>query len=190
MLLIVDLALVALIALAMCLAVWRGRVRAKRAAPRASGSGAADLMPGRAPRPTDRRPRPPVVVDPAVARATWSASSERGEIPPRATERTPRAVPPPPSVAASTSAPEASARPAVVVAPRGSSWVVRREGASRVSSVHTTREAAETRARKTARRERVVLEVRDEEASVIDRTDFSPAGRAGVPSDGATASRS
>jgi len=189
-LLIVDLALVALITLAMCLAVWRGRVRAKRAAPRSPGSGAADLMPGRAPLPTDRRPRLPVVVDPAVARATWSASSERGEIPPPATERTPRAVPPPPVTPRSTIAPDAPARPAVVVAPRGSSWVVRRAGASRVSSVHTTREAAEARARKTARRERVVLEVRDEEASVIDRTDFSPAGRARVPADGATASRS
>jgi hypothetical protein len=169
-LLIVDLVLVALIALAMSLAVWRGRARAKRSVLRAPVSGSADLIPGRAPLPTHRRPRPQVVVDPAVARATWSASSDRGEIAPPV--------------------PEPTSRPAVVVAPRGSSWVVRREGASRVSSVHTTREAAEARARKTARRERVVLEVRDEHASVLDRTDFSAAGRAKVSADGATAPRS
>ncbi len=180
MILIVDLVLVAVIACAMGLAVWRGRARARRTALRASGSGSADLIPGRPLPGADRPPRPRPVVDPAVARATWSASTERGDT-------APTADPTPPAAELATARP---ARPAVVVAPRGSSWVVRRDGASRVSSVHATREAAVERARKTARRERVVLEVRDEDAEVIDRTDFSAADSATVPADGATAPRS
>jgi hypothetical protein len=59
-----------------------------------------------------------------------------------------------------------------------------------VSSVHATREAAEARAAKTARRERVVLEVRNDDEQVVDRTDYAGDRSVARSRDGATAPRS
>ena len=193
-LLIVDLALVALIVVALWVASRRGRARRRRARARADAPELADLIPGRAivgaaNGPPVRRTAPSV----PRSRATWSASTERGE-----TVEPSRAVVPPPAVAlpspvepaapepepgpepvvASTNGFARAERPAVIVAPRDGSWVVRRDGASRVSSVHASRDAAESRARKTAQRERVVLEVRDRESVVLDRTDYANGDRA------------
>lgn len=188
MLLIVDLVLLALVTQLLCLAVWRGRARARRTRTGALPSDLADLIPGRAvpgravPGP-GRRPSPSVATDPVTSRASWSASAERGETaasrptvaPVAATAATPRA--------------ERPVRPAVVVEPRETRWVVRRDGASRVSSVHDSRQAAEARAAKTARRERVVLEVRDGDERVVDRVDYA-VDRSARPRDDATAPRS
>jgi Uncharacterized protein conserved in bacteria (DUF2188) len=198
--LFVDLALVALVVSALCLATWRGRVRRRRA--RLARVAVSDLLPDHGLPSTNghgvARPAaaPRVAVDPAIASATWSASVERGETAPPV-EAPPAVAPAPafepaPVVQAPAPPPVAarSARPAVVVAPRGNRWVVRRDGASRVSSVHDSRAAAEDRARKTARRERVVLEIRDEDAVVIEAIDYSADGRAAVHANGATAPRS
>ncbi|MGZ8763474.1 MAG: DUF2188 domain-containing protein [Acidimicrobiia bacterium] len=171
MLLIVDVALVVIIALALWVAAWRGRARARRASRARVMPGAADLIPGRAVPVSDGRSRPRVVADAASSRATWSASAERGETAPSQEVTSPGADAPMP-----TSGVDRTTRPTVVVSPRDRSWVVRRDGASRASSVHASRDAAEARGRKTAQRERVVLEVRDKRAAVIDRTDYS-AGR-------------
>ena len=169
MLLILDVVLGGLIVLALCVASWRGHVRARRTRA-AQPPALADLIPGRpaaAPIPPPRAPRRTPSV--ASSHATWSASAERGETAPPVP---PAPAPPAPELHAR----EAVERPAVVVAPRGPSWVVRRDGASRVSSVHSSRDVAVARGRKTAERERVVLEVRDGDDVVVDRTDYS-AGR-------------
>jgi hypothetical protein len=208
-LLITNLLLVGLIALALWVANHRGRARANRARAARAISAQADLIPGR---PVERVPPRMVRRDPATP-ATWAASLERGETgpPPSAPARAAPAPPPPviaeapvvappeprppeprlpearppearpPEAVAPTNGGAPPARPAVLVVPREKSWVVRRDGASRVSSVHTTRSAAEERGRKTAQRERVVLEVRDEASEVLDRTDYSVrAGAAGT----------
>jgi len=178
-LLILDVVLGGLIVLALCVASWRGHVRARRTRA-AQPPALADLIPGRpaaAPIPPPRAPRRTPSV--ASSHATWSASAERGETAPPASPAPAPPAPAPPAPAPPAPelhAREAVERPAVVVAPRGPSWVVRRDGASRVSSVHSSRDVAVARGRKTAERERVVLEVRDGDDVVVDRTDYS-AGR-------------
>ena len=162
-LLILDVALVALVALALWLAARRGRALASRSAGAPREPNIADLIPGQATgRTRNDAPSPRMAARAPANWSTWSASVERGETGPPV-EPTPAGV-------------ARGARPAVVVAPRAKDWVVAREGASRVSSVHASRDAAEARGHKTARREQVVLEVRDDDATVIDRTDYT-AGR-------------
>jgi Uncharacterized protein conserved in bacteria (DUF2188) len=187
-LLIVDLVLVVLIIVALWVASRRGSARRKRARAARGVSELADLIPGRAVTEGGDRPTPRRVVPGVAARSTtWSASSERGETVPPADSQPvapealepallePALLEPAPlePVAATANGIARAARRGVVVAPRGRSWVVRRDGASRVSSVHSSRDAAESRGRKTAQRERVVLEVRDGESAVLDRTDYS-----------------
>jgi Uncharacterized protein conserved in bacteria (DUF2188) len=61
----------------------------------------------------------------------------------------------------------------VIVRNRGNEWVVEREGAKRVSSIHPSRELAELKAARTARREQVRLEVHAEDGSIVRERDYS-----------------
>jgi hypothetical protein len=63
----------------------------------------------------------------------------------------------------------------VIVRSRGDVWVVERFGASRVSSIHPSRELAELKAARTARRDHVRLEVHGPDGRVVRQRDYSMA---------------
>jgi hypothetical protein len=62
---------------------------------------------------------------------------------------------------------------AVIVRSRGDEWVVERYGASRVSSIHPSRELAELKAARTARRDHVRLEVHGPDGRVVRQRDYT-----------------
>jgi len=75
--------------------------------------------------------------------------------------------------------PKSRTRAAVHVVPSGDLWAVRREGATRASSLHPTQAQAERQGRRTAKREHVEFEIHDERGRVRTRASYwnDPRGR-------------